>query len=203
VDNETASVFLEAAENARFAAGKQTAYQSKLHPLANSFGSGKADIWDSGKSAVGKFNSSRIRWQGIDAKQRYYWRLTVWDADGKAYPSSDGSLVRERDLMDLKNWKAAWIGYEVPELHAVRDADAAWITNADESSAKTEGNSHHDFRFAFELNSAVKHAELFVTGRDSAFLVGERPQEYWNRILCRRGSRCRGRRTRNATSLSN
>jgi len=60
--------------------------------------------------------------------------VTAWDKGGKAYPPSDASLVRD-GLMDLKNWKAAWIGYEVPELHAVRDADAAWITNADEGAA--------------------------------------------------------------------
>ncbi len=133
----------------------------------NSFGSGKADMWDSGK--VQSDNSIQVEYAGKELKPsaRYYWRVTVWDADGKAYPSSDAAWF-ETGLMDLKNWKAAWIGYEVPELHAVRDADAAWITNADESSAKTEGNSHHDFRFAFELNGAVKQAAMFVTGRDSA-----------------------------------
>ena len=153
-------------QDARFGA-KQTAYEIEVASAASSFGSGKADLWDSGK--VQSENSIQAEYAGKELKPstRYYWRVTVWDKDGKAYPPSDAAWW-ETGLMDLKNWKAAWIGYEVPELHAVRDADAVWITNADESSAKTEGNSHHDFRFAFELNGAVKHAAIYVTGRDSA-----------------------------------
>ena len=158
-------VFSWKLRDARFGA-KQTAYQIEVASSPNGFGPGKADMWDSGK--VQSDNSIQVEYAGkeLNPSTRYNWRVTVWDADGKAYPSSDAAWF-ETGLMDLKNWKAAWIAYEVPELHAVRDADARWVTNADESSAKTEGNSHHDFRFAFELNGAVKHAAVYVTGRDS------------------------------------
>jgi len=159
-------VFSWKLRDARFGA-KQTAYEIEVVSSPNGFGSGKADMWDSGK--VQSDNSIQVEYAGKELKPstRYNWRVTVWDKDGKAYPPSDAAWF-ETGLMDFKNRKAAWIGYEVPELHAVRDAEAAWITNADESSAKTEGNSHHDFRFAFELNGAAKHAAIYVTGRDSA-----------------------------------
>ncbi len=159
-------VFSWKLRDARFGA-KQTAYQIEVASSPNSFGAGKAEMWDSGR--VQSENSIEVEYAGKELRpsMRYYWRVTVWDKDGKAYPPSDVAWW-ETGLMDLKNWKAAWIGYEVPELHAVRDADAAWITNAEQSSTRAEGNSHHDFRFAFELDGAAKHAAIYVTGRDAA-----------------------------------
>jgi len=58
-------------------------------------------------------NSIQVVYAGkeLTPGTRYYWRVTVWGADGKAYPSSDAAWF-ETGLMDLKNWKAAWIGYE-------------------------------------------------------------------------------------------
>jgi len=159
-------VFSWKLRDARFAA-RQTAYEIEVASSPDKFGNGNVDVWKSGK--VQSENSIQVEYAGkeLQPSTRYYWRVTVWDKNAKPYPPSD-VMWWETGLMDVKNWKARWIGYEVPELHAVRDADAQWITNADENSTKTEGDSHHDFRFAFELKGEVRRASLYVTGRDSA-----------------------------------
>ena len=99
------------------------------------------------------------------ASTRYYWRVEVWDKDGKPYPASDVSWWETGLLKEP--WKAQWIGYEDPEHRAVRKSGATWITNAD-GMAKNGADTQHDFRFKFQLNGPVKHADLFVTGEDSA-----------------------------------
>jgi alpha-L-rhamnosidase len=93
--------------------------------------------------------------------------VKVWDREGNPYPPSDVSWW-ETGLMDQSAWKANWIGYEEPERQAVRGANAEWITTADTGADKTEGDTHHDFRFSFELGKAVRHATLYATGRDTA-----------------------------------
>ena len=74
----------------------------------------------------------------------------------------------ETGLLNQKNWQAKWIGYEEEEHRRLRQADAVWITNAGSEDFKDSGDTHHDFRFVFDLPNAVKHADLFVTGQDTA-----------------------------------
>src|SRR5690242_18923756 len=64
-------------------------------------------------------------------------------------------------------WKAPWIGYEVPELRALREANAAWVTFPGTNGAVPPGHLHHGFRFHFDLSNKIQHADLFVTGEDT------------------------------------
>ena len=150
----------------RFGA-KQTAYQIQVALSVVAVTDGKADVWDSGK--VESDHSIGIAYAGKELKPstRYFWRVKVWDKDGKAYPPSEVSWW-ETGLMDQSAWKANWIGYETPEMQAVRGANAEWITNGEKSSEKIEGDSHHQFRFAFALGKAVRRATLYATVRDTA-----------------------------------
>jgi len=159
-------VFSWQLRDARFGA-KQTAYQINVASSSELLADGKADIWDSGKVQSGRSVGIVYVGTALKPSTRYFWRAKVWDKDGNPYPPSDVSWW-ETGLMDQSAWKANWIGYEEPEQRAVRAADAEWITDADKGSGKTDGDTHHDFRFVFELKKAVKHATLYATGRDTA-----------------------------------
>src|SRR5207244_7891977 len=50
----------------------------------------------------------------------------------------------------------------------VREADAAWVTNPKVENFQASGDTHHDFRLVFEVSKAVKIADLFVTGENTA-----------------------------------
>ena len=146
---------------------KQTAYEIQVASSAEKVAANKADVWDSGK--VASSASVNVPYGGpeLAASRRYYWRVRVWDKDGKAYPASAASWW-ETGLMGQQNWKAKWIGYDEPELHAIREGNAEWITNAETDSSSITGDTHHDFRFGFDLKGEVRRALLYVTGRDSA-----------------------------------
>jgi alpha-L-rhamnosidase len=158
-------------QDAGFAA-RQTAYRIEVASKPAMLAGGKPDVWDSGRITSGKSVDVVYGGPELTASTRYYWRVEVWDKDGKPYPASDVSWW-ETGLLQ-QNWKAQWIGYEDPEHRAVRKSGAAWITNADRttSSAKNGADTQHDFRFKFQLNGPVKRADLFVTGEDTAQTYG-------------------------------
>ena len=67
---------------------KQTAYQIDVcHKHRLNFG-GKPDVWSSGR--VESAQSLNVGYGGpaLKPSTRYYWRVTVWGADGKPYAAS-------------------------------------------------------------------------------------------------------------------
>jgi alpha-L-rhamnosidase len=155
-------------QDAGFAA-RQTAYRIEVATTPPLLTAAKPDVWDSGRIASGKSFGVVYGGPELTAATRYYWRVELWDKDGKPYPASDVSWWETGLLKE--NWKAQWIGYEDAEHRAVRESGAKWITNADNSTDSADqgsGDTQHDFRFRFRLTGPVKHADLFVTGKDSA-----------------------------------
>ena len=144
---------------------KQTAYRIVVASQSRLLDSGKPDVWDSGR--VESDQSAGVAYGGptLHPETRYYWKVRVWDKDGKPYAESDASWW-ETGLGD--NWKASWIGYEDLEHRSIRAARPGWITNASVPSYKGDGAARHDFRLAFNVPGAVKRAALYVTGEDTA-----------------------------------
>ncbi|HKT46526.1 MAG TPA: family 78 glycoside hydrolase catalytic domain [Candidatus Acidoferrales bacterium] len=145
---------------------RQSAYEVQVASSAGLLASGKADVWDSGR--INSDNSNGVSYGGksLEPMKRYFWRVLVWDADGKPYPASEPTWW-ETGLLKQENWKAKWIGYEEAEHRAVRESGAQWITN--EKGPSPEGESaHHAFRLHFALEGTVRHATLYVTGEETA-----------------------------------
>ena len=63
---------------------RQTAYQIQVASKAEILAGGKGDVWDSGR--VESDNSPGVNYGGpaLEPSKRYYWRVLVWDKDGKA-----------------------------------------------------------------------------------------------------------------------
>jgi alpha-L-rhamnosidase len=93
---------------------RQTAYQVDVASTAAALNQGKADVWTSGRENGAQ--SLNVSYHGPTLKpgKRYYWRVKVWDAAGKAYPQSETSWW-ETGLLIQDAWNAPWIGYETPE----------------------------------------------------------------------------------------
>ena len=145
---------------------KQIAYRILVASAPNLLESGRSDVWDSGR--VESDHSVDVPYGGprLLPETRYYWRVQVWDMNGRAYPLSDVSWW-ETGLLDQSNWTAKWIGYEDAEQESVREAQAEWITNSPLPGTEPKGQTRHDFRLTFDVPQQVKHAELYVTGEDT------------------------------------
>ena len=146
---------------------RQTAYQIQVGSSEAKLAAYQADVWDSGKVESGASLNIAYSGPALLPSRRYYWRVRVWDQDGKPYPPSIVSWW-ETGLIGQENWRAEWIGYEEPELNRIRKAGAVWITNAETNAPELNGDSHHNFRFRFELSKNARRGLLYVTGRDTA-----------------------------------
>jgi alpha-L-rhamnosidase len=153
-------------QDSRYGA-RQSAYQVQVGADMNALADGKADVWDSGRIASNKSVGVLYGGPSLQPEKRYYWRVRVWDQDGDEYPPSDVSWW-ETGLLESQHWRGKWIGYEEDEHRRLREAGAAWITNAASDHSPVAGDTHHQFRFAFDLPQSAKHAFLYVTGEDSA-----------------------------------
>jgi alpha-L-rhamnosidase len=147
-------------------AAKQTAYELQVATQPALLVAGRPDVWDSGRVASDK--SVGVAYAGPELKpeQRYYWRVKVWDKDGIAYPTSDVTWW-ETGLLKAAEWRGKWIGFEEQEERRIRESDAVWITNQGGVSS-SGAETRHDFRRAFTLSGPIKHAHLYVTGKDTA-----------------------------------
>ncbi len=171
----------------RFGA-RQTAYEIQIASTPALLSAGKPDVWDSGR--VPTDQSVNVPYAGptLHPYRRYFWRVKVWDQDGNPYPESDSSWW-ETGLMDPANWRAKWIGYEEEEERRLRQADAAWVTNPGSDNYRDSGETHHNFRFSFEVPGEVKRADLFVAGEDTAAawmngqqVLDAKPLPPWNQL---------------------
>ena len=154
-------------------AAKQSAYEVQVATRSELLQAGKADVWDSGRVESEKSVGVAYAGPALKAESRYYWRVKVWDRDGKVYPASDVSWW-ETGLMDSSGWRGKWIGYELTEERSIRESGALWIANAGGSGVE-RGQTEHDFLRSFTVSGAVRRAHLYVTGKDtvSAWVNGK------------------------------
>ena len=157
---------------------RQTAYCIQVATRAELLagGAAKADVWDSGRIESGESLNVGYGGPALKASARYFWRVTVWGADGKAYAASAASWW-ETGLLKQEAWRAGWIGYETAEEAAVRNAPAAWIANPDAKAlgAEKADEQHFAFRKTVTLSKPVRRAALYATGQETvaAWINGE------------------------------
>jgi alpha-L-rhamnosidase len=146
---------------------RQTAYKIEVASTPQLLAAGKADIWESGR--VESDHSRGVVYAGpaLQPSKRYFWRVLLWDRDDKQYSASDASWW-ETGLLKQNNWDAKWIGYEEPELRAMRAAGAEWITNPKVADFTATTNPRHEFRLRFQITKTVRRALLYVNGQDTA-----------------------------------
>lgn len=85
---------------------KQTAYQILVGTDSLAVVNGQSNIWNSGEN---KSDKTLITFAGkqLSPFTRYYWAVNVLDKDSQ--PSKSEVASFETGMMDIKNWKGAWI----------------------------------------------------------------------------------------------
>src|SRR5208283_5056577 len=88
-------------------AQNQSAYQIQVADSAGQFKSGV--IWDSGKVNTGQNFGIVYGGPDVASGAQYYWRVRVWDQDGKASAWSP-TAHWEMGLLHAADWRGKWIG---------------------------------------------------------------------------------------------
>ena len=150
----------------------QTAYRIQVATSESALGGGQADIWDSGRVASAQSVGVVYAGPALRPMTRYWWRVTLWDKDGKSMSASvpdwwetgllaPAAVAQQHDVQ--------WIGWQTDEERALRAADARWITAPDDATPVAANASQQvlAYRLSFSAQHPVKRAILFVAGEDT------------------------------------
>jgi len=110
-------------------AQRQTAYRVLVAGSEAVLKNDGGDLWDSGKIAGDDTTAIVYAGQALKSGQPCFWKVKVWDADGKESPWSEPAAW-SMGLLEAADWKAQWIGHDKPrqeELPEAEFGDAKWI----------------------------------------------------------------------------
>jgi|GEM_PF-71112 len=124
---------------------KQTAYQILVADRPNKLAADEGNVWNSGKVVSTASLHIRVSGKTLESRRRYYWKVRVWDRDGKVSPWSEPATW-SMGLLDAKAWRhARWIGAQGPATHTDAPLPAQML------------------RKEFQLDEPARHATVYVT----------------------------------------
>ncbi len=138
----------------------QTAYQVLVAGDPALLAQNRGDIWDSGR--ISSDQSIFVFYEGkpLQSGRRYYWKVRVWDKDGKASAWSEPGWW-EMGLLYETDWAAEWIS--APKVFD-------WVKlNQRRTSMPADAPPELDvpaplFRKAFNLSKPIKSARAYIVG---------------------------------------
>jgi len=134
----------------------QAAYQVQVYAGTDRLDTGEDLVWDSGKVESDASVHQEYPGPQLDSSRRYYWRVRVWDEDGRVSGWSEIAFW-EMGLLHIEDWRARWIEPGLPE-----DTDTS--------------NPPPMLRRDFQLDGEIQSARAYVTshGLYELYLNGER-----------------------------
>ena len=134
----------------------QAAYQIQVDTTDARLARGANLLWDSGRVASDASVFVDYGGPSAVARTRYYWRVRVWDASGRASPWSPVAFW-ETGLLQPADWTAQWIG-------------------PPPTAADSLPSPSPLLRRAFRAADRVRSARLYVTslGLYEVYLNGQR-----------------------------
>ena len=119
----------------------QAAYQILVASSEAKLKSGTGDLWDSGKVPLDQTLHVLYAGKPLASSQRCFWKVRVWDQDGKTSTWSQPAFW-EMGLLSPQDWQGRWIG---------------GTDNTNYSPAPM-------LRRAFTLDGKIKQARAYICG---------------------------------------
>lgn len=89
----------------------QSAYQVLVASGPGLLNKNQGDLWDSGKVSSAESTQIVYAGKGLVSGQACFWKVRLWDQEGKASPWSQTARWG-MGLLKPSDWQAKWIGYE-------------------------------------------------------------------------------------------
>ncbi len=106
---------------------KQAAYQILVATSAAKLREGKTDLWDSGKVVSDQSLLVTYAGQPLASRTECFWKVRVWNADGKVSAWSQPALWT-MGILSPADWHAQWIGQDgVATTNIVTDTSWIWF----------------------------------------------------------------------------
>ena len=87
---------------------RQTAYQILAASTVELLANNNEDLWDSGKTASAETVQVHYAGKGLKSSQPVFWKIRVWDKDGKVSPWSEPASWT-MGVLEPKDWHGRWI----------------------------------------------------------------------------------------------
>ncbi|WP_176444669.1 family 78 glycoside hydrolase catalytic domain [Paenibacillus herberti] len=91
----------------------QSAYRILVASDEQRLAANEGDQWDSGKIESEDSNNVEYKGNGLQSGKRYYWKVKVWDNNGRESAWSEPGYW-EMGLLAPADWQAQWIGASAP-----------------------------------------------------------------------------------------
>lgn len=124
---------------------KQTAYQILVASAPEKLNEPDADLWNTGKVNSGQSVAVKYAGKALQSRQKVYWKVKTWDADGQLSEYSKAGFW-EMALLSLNDWQAKW------------------LRHPDFLDDKLEWKPAPFFRKDFSAGKEIKSARAYVTG---------------------------------------
>ncbi len=128
---------------------RQSAYRILVADSPQALAMGRGNVWDSGKVWSGRSVTVRYGGPALASGERCFWKVRVWDKNGKASPDSTPALW-QMGLLRSADWRASWISAPTP-----RDTKDSGLTLP----------PCPYLRKTFTLAKPIKQATLYATAR--------------------------------------
>ncbi|MBI5833475.1 MAG: alpha-L-rhamnosidase N-terminal domain-containing protein, partial [Armatimonadetes bacterium] len=102
-------------------AQQQTAYRVTVASRRELLLAGSADLWDSGRVAGPQSVGVEYAGRPLRSGQMAWWRVQVWDRDGRALPPSAPARFSV-GLLSQADWQARWIG-----MASAAEGECPWL----------------------------------------------------------------------------
>ncbi|HSZ56624.1 MAG TPA: family 78 glycoside hydrolase catalytic domain [Tepidisphaeraceae bacterium] len=148
---------------------RQSAYQILVASSEADLQQDRGNLWDSGKIQSNQTIDIVYAGKPLTVDQRCFWKVRVWDRDGK--PSDWSQPARWTVGLSNDDWsKSLWIGFDKTHQTALEDAPldgASWIWLGGSRNRAPAGARRFASSFTIPDGSKVKTATLCATARDS------------------------------------
>lgn len=151
---------------------KQTAYQLLIADREELLKNEQGNLWDTGKVASDQCVHVVYAGKPLASRTRCFWKVRVWDAEGKVSPWSQPATW-EMGLLEASDWKAQWIGRdEPPAPKSVQLAGSSWIWYPEGKAEEAAPIGTRYFRRTVSLPEGreIRKATLYATGDNRAIL---------------------------------
>jgi alpha-L-rhamnosidase len=135
---------------------RQAAFQLLVASGKDQLDRDQADLWDSGKVAVSDSTAVKYAGQPLSRANRYWWKVRVWDKDGRASPYS--AAARFDVGLGVADWTAKhiWDGTQDPNNFAYFRKEFTLPAGKKVVGAKLFVSAHNVYR-------------LFLNGRELGY----------------------------------
>lgn len=173
----------------------QSAWQILVSDAPDVLAEDTGNLWDSGQVSGSQTVLIPYGGQELQSRARCWWKVRVWDQDGKAGPWSEPAYFSV-GLLRPEDWQARWIGYNQPDDAAPGRpeeplAGSVWIWYPEGDPAHEVPAGKRWFRKTFILpEGEIADGTLFMTADNRAkawvngvnVCEGHEPATMWDRL---------------------